>query len=207
MLRMRGAMQALVVVLAIFIVGCGGGQTGLVSGGPASLLLDEDDLPPGTVKAEALPEPCSPLIVLEGQNARIAVTPLYNLGSRYVGEVVGVAPSETEAAAAVKRLLAPERLSCIKVTIESFGPREGVGVTVGKPEPVADGEEGSMVRLLEVDEQSNPVNVTTIVSFRSGRCVATLLFLLGGGGPETAFIGNLTSRAHGVLADADGACR
>ncbi len=144
--------------------------------------------------------------MLEGQNAGTAGTPLYNLGSKYVGEAVGIAPSEKKAAAALEALQAPERLSCIQSTIEFFGPREGVGVTVGKPDLIAEGEEGSKVRLLEVDAQSQPVNSTTIVSFRSGQCVATLLFLLQGGDAGNAFIDNLTSRASDVLVDAD-ACR
>lgn len=159
------------------------------------------------MKAEALPEPCSPIKVLEGQRARVAGTPLYNLGSNYVGEVVGIAPSEKEAAAAVKELQAPERLSCIQSTIESFGPRDGDEITIGKPEPVTGAEEGSMVRLLEVDAQSKPTSSTVIVSFRSGRCVATLLFLLRGADFEEASIDNLVSRAYGSLADAGATCR
>jgi hypothetical protein len=217
MLPMRKLRQASIVVMAILVGGCGGGEMASAPDGessqsasaqsPSFLLLDKGDLPPGPVKAEALPEPCNPIEVLEEQDARVAGTPLYNLGSNYVGEAAGIAPSEKEAAAAVEELQAPERLSCIQSTIESAGPREGVDVTVGKPEPVAEGEEGSTVRFLEVDAQSKPVNATTVVFFRSGRCVATLLFLLRGGGSGKAFIDDLTSRAYGVLADADATCR
>lgn len=210
------SIWTLIAIMAALVGGCGGGESESAPGeapsqpasprSPASLLLDESDLPPGPVKAEALPEPCSPVDVLEGRSAEVAATPLYNLGARYVGEAVGIAPSEEDAVAAVEELLAPQRLSCIRSAIESFGPGEGMGVTVGRPEPVASGEEGSMVRLLEVDAQSNPVNATTIVSLRSGRCVATLLFVMQGGGLGKALVDNVTGRAHGALADADGAC-
>gem|GEM_PF-4554669 len=64
-----------------------------------------------------------------------------------------------------------------------------------------------MIRFLELDEQEKPVNSTALVSFRSGRCIATLLFLLKGGDPGRAFIDDLTGRAYGLLADADATCR
>lgn len=198
------------------ISGCGDGESETVSAqeppnpsssqSPASLLLDKSDLPPGPVKEEGLPEPCDPVLVLEEQGAEAAGSPLYKLTSKIVGEAVGIAPSEEKATAALEELQTPERLACIKTTIESFGPGEGVEVTIEEPEPIAEGDEGSMVRLLEVDAQSQPVNSTTIVSFRSGRCVATLLFILRDGDAGDAFVENLTSRADRVLADAD-ACR
>lgn len=212
---MRGSAWTLLVIMAILFGSCGGGETASAPAGPsqspssqspAFLLLSENDLPPGPVKAEALPEPCSPIPLLEEQKAQVAGSPLYNLGSKYVGETVGIAFSERKAATAVEELQAPERLSCVQSAIETFGPRAGVGVTVGKPEPVAEGEEGSMVRFLEVDAQSKPANSITIVSFRSGRCVATLLFLLGGDSGK-AFIDDLVGRAYGSLADADATCR
>ena len=113
-----------------------------------------------------------------------------------MGEAVGIAPSAEEAASALEELQGPERLDCIRSAIESFGPSEEVAVTVEDPEPVAEGEEGTMVRLLEVDTRSKSLDSTTIVSFRSGRCVATLLFLLKGGGTGKAFLDNLTGRAY-----------
>lgn len=159
------------------------------------------------MKTEALPEPCSPINVLESQSAEAAATPLYELAFAHVGEAVGIAPTEKQAAAAVEGMQTPKRLSCIKSTIESFGPREGVDVTVGQPEPIPEGEEGSLIRLLEVDARSKPINVTSIVSFKSGRCVATLLILLQGGNPEKSFVDNLIHRAYGVITDADATCR
>lgn len=200
------------VVLATLLGGCGGGEAASVpaeesSQSPAFLLLQEDDLPPGSVQAEALPEPCSPVYVLEEQNAEVAASPLYSLRSNYMGEAVGIAPSAKKAASALEELQGPERLSCIRSAIESFDPSEEVAVTVEDPKPVAEGEEGTMVRLLEGDTRSQPVDSTTIVSFRSGRCVATLLFLLKGEDTGRAFLDNLVGRAYDSLADADATCR
>jgi len=206
-----------IVIAAILLSGCGGDGASPASAGessrspspnsPASLLLQEGDLPPGSVSVEALPEPCSPLVILEKEHAEAAGSPLYKLGSKAVGEAVGIAPSQKRAAAAVEDLGSQERLDCIGSTIQSFGPLEGVSLRSEKPEPIAEGEEGSMIRFLELDEQEKPVNSTALVSFRSGRCIATLLFLLKGGDPGRAFIDDLTGRAYGLLADADATCR
>lgn len=203
------------VLLLLPIVGCGeGGETNTTTSNvrevedpAAALLIQEDDLPPGKVQAEAIPESCSPIPVLEQQGAEVIATPLFSIGDRSVAEVVGALPSAATAQQALAALKGRERMLCIRATIENFGPREGESVEIGEFQPVSAVDEGSMVHLLEVDSASQPLNSTTLVSLRSGRCVATMLFLRQGGGPEAAFTDRLSGRAHERLEDADSICR
>jgi hypothetical protein len=200
------------VLLLLPIAGCGeGAETTAtvreVQDPAAVLLIQEDDLPPGNVEAEAIPEPCSPIPVLEQQGAEVLATPLFRIGNSSAAEVVGVMPSEGRARQALTALKGRERMLCIRSTIENFGPREGDSVSIGAFKPVSAGDEGSMVHLLEVDSASQPVNSTTIVSLRSNRCVATMLFLREGGSPKAALTDRLSGRAYERLEDAHSFCR
>lgn len=202
----------LLVVLMALLGGCGESEAGPLSGEDSSskataLVLKESDLPVEVVRSEPLPEPCSPVDVLKEQDAKGAVTPLYVAPPKSVGEVIGITPSAKKAVAAMKQLHAPDRLECIGATMESFGQEEVGDVTMGKPEPIPEGEEGSRVRFVKVTAGWKSRSSTTIVSFRSGRCVASLLFLLKGEEPGTAFIDDLVGRAYGSLANADATCR
>jgi hypothetical protein len=208
------------VLLLMLIVGCGGGETEPVtseeretSAGhnspdqriPANLLLGEEDLPAPS-KAEALPEPCSPVPVMESQDAKVAISPLYSLHTRSVAEAVGIAPSSKKAISALEELQSEERMACIRSTMEAFGPQEGVSVAIERPVPLAEGQEGSLIRLLEVDAHEKTVNSVGVASFRRESCVATLLFLLRGGSRGQTFIDTLVRRAHHLLANAHSNC-
>ncbi len=96
---------------------------------------------------------------------------------------------------------------CIQSTIASFGPQEGEYVSIGQSEATREGDEGSTVQISEVDSESKPINFTTVVSLRSGRCVATLLFLTQAGKPKGDFVNGLIDRAYKRLEDARGACQ
>jgi hypothetical protein len=199
------------LLLAMFLVGCGGGDPTSVgdstdSGTPTVLLLQKGDLP-SAARAEAIPEPCSPVAVLEAQGARVVVSPLYKLRGKSVAEAVGIAASAEKAAAALEGLQSGERMSCIRSAMEAFGPQEGESVSVESPVRMAEGQEGSLVRLLEIDAGSEPVNSTVVASFREGRCVATFLFLFEGGDSGQALIDDLTGHAYDLLADAQSTCR
>lgn len=197
-----------VACFLILFTGCGGGETTTLPAQtePTSLLLEEGNLQAKVVRTEGVPEPCSPVLILEEKGARAAATPLYDLGSKHVAQAAGILPSSQEATAALRALHDENRLACIQSTIEDFGPREGSSISVEPPVPVAEGEEGSLVRFVELDGQK-PVNSTAIVSFRSSRCIATLLLVVSGGEPEKAYIQNLTRRAYGSLADGSDDCR
>lgn len=200
------------VLLLLPIAGCGeGGETTStaqdVQDPATSLLIQKSDLPTGSVRAEEIPDPCSPVPVLEQHYAEVASTPLFRMEDRSVAEVVGVMPSMGSAKQALAELQERERMLCIRTTIESFGPREGELVTIGEFEPVAEGHEGSMVELLEVDSASKPVNSTMVVSLRSGHCVATLLFLTQGGSFTEGSVDRVSGRAYERLEDAHSICR
>ena len=198
------------VLLLLPIAGCGeGGESTAqdVQDPAAAILIQEEDLPTGAERAGEIPEPCSPVPILEKHYAEVVETPLLRMEDSSVAEVVGALPSVGTAKRALAELQDRERMMCIRATIENFGPREGDGVNIGELEPIAAGEEGSMVHLLEVDSASKPINSTTVVSLRSDRCVATMLFVKQGGGPEAAFTEHLSGRAHERLADAHSLCR
>lgn len=198
----------LAVLFLVPLVGCGE-EAASPSGqaAPASLLIQESDLPPDAKAGDPIPEPCSPVPLMEEQNASTVVSSLFNLGRATVAEAVGVAPSEGEAESVLDSLQDEERMVCIQGVMENFGPGDGVSVELTTPVPRSEGDEGSLVRLTEVDQASEPVNSATIVSFRSGRCVASLLFVLKGGEPKEALIDRLSGRAEERLADANSNCR
>jgi len=205
-------VRKLTVLLLLPIAGCGGGEeaTSTVQDAKDStttLLIQKGDLPPGKVKAESIPEPCSPIPLLEQQNAEVAGTPLLSLEDGSVAEVVGVVPSVGKARQALAELEDRKRMVCIRSTIVSFGPQEGEYVNIGQSEATGEGDEGSTVQISEVDSESKPINFTTVVSLRSGRCVATLLFLTQAGKPKGGFVNGLTDRAYERLEDAHSTCR
>jgi hypothetical protein len=226
-----GLARKVAVLLLLPIAGCGGAGDGgstastvpatqgstsaeraaedpsddSAEGSAETLLIKAGDLPGGEAKANSIPEPCSPIPLLEEQGAAVAGTPLLNLQGRSVAEVAGIFQSTAEARQALAELQEQERMACIQSTIESFRPA-GHSVRIGKPEPVAAGDEGSTVRLVEMDPASNPVNFITIVSVRSGRCVATMLFLTKADG-DAGFIDGASNRAYERLEDASSVCR
>jgi hypothetical protein len=203
--------RKLAVLLLLPIAGCGDGgeATSNVQDvqDPAALLIQKADLPPGMARGESIPEPCSPIPILEQQGAEVAGTPIFSSKDSSVAEVVGVLPSVVEAQQALVALEARERMLCIQATIENFGPKEGDSVTVGGSEPRAEGDEGSMVEFHEVDSTSEPLNSTAVVSLRSGRCIATMLFVNKAEGPDEVFIDRISGRVHERLEDAASSCR
>lgn len=200
------------MLLLLPIAGCGGGEEATstvqdAKGSATVLLIQKGDLPPGKVRAESIPQPCSPIPLLEQQDAEVAATPLMSLEVGSVAEVVGVVPSVGKARQALAELEDRKRMVCIQSTIASFGPQEGEYVSIGRSEATGEGNEGSTVQISEVDSESKPINFTTVVSLRSGRCVATLLFLTRAGKPKGDFVDGLTERANERFEDARSTCQ
>jgi hypothetical protein len=200
-----GRARWLAAILLLPVAGCGGAEA--TSNAATPLLIRQSDLPGSEVRPDSPPKACSPILLLEQHGAVVDGTLLFKLGRDNVAEVVGIVPSVTRARQALAELQARERMDCIQTTIEDFGPGEGDGVNIGTPVSRAEGDEGSMVQLVEVDSASRPVNFTTVVSLRSGPCVATLLVLTRGERPKDDFIDQVSGRAYERLAGGRRTCR
>lgn len=203
-----GLARKLAVLLLLPIAGCGSGEGEVTSNSATPLLIQRRDLPPGEVLPEVPPKPCSPMPLLEQQDAVVDGTPLFRLENEdFVGEFVGVAPSTGNAQQALAELQDRQRMECIQSAIESFGLQEGDSVSIGEPKPRAEGDEGSMVQLTVADSASRPVNFATVISLRSGHCVGTLLFLTKGRSPKEGFVNRLSGRAYERLEGGHRTCR
>lgn len=203
--------KKLTVLLLVLFAGCGEDtepSASLSGVEPSSLLVQKSDFP-RNVEAGELPseEACSPLSVLREQGGKAAISSLFTLQSEAVAEAVGVVPSEEAAQQALEELGQEDRLECVKEAIEGFTPKEGGSVEYVAPVPSSAGEEGSLIRFTGVNRASKPVSTTLIVSFRSGRCVASLLFLAKGQDGGKAFVDRVSNRADERLADAHSTCR
>lgn len=174
---------------------------------PASLLVQESDFPAGVEARKTPNQPCSPVPYLKGQGAKVAVSSLFKTGSTGVVEALGIAPSVEGAQEALDSLHQEARVECIGEAIAQFGPEEGVSVKFVAPVPIGAGEGGSLMRFREVDEAAKPLNVTAAASFRSGRCVASLLVLVKGSEVSRPFIDRVADRAEKRLARAHSTCR
>lgn len=196
-----------VLLLLVSLSGCGEETEAPPSDvAAATLLLEESDFPPSVVLDDA-PEQCSPVPFLEERGAKVAISPLFKLETKAVAEAGGVVPSVKKARLALADLQREERIVCIGGAMENFGPDEGALVQYADPIAASAGEEGSLIRFREVDQASKPVNWTAIVSFRSGRCVVSLLLIMKGSDSQSGFVDRVSERAEKRLDRAQSTCR
>jgi predicted small lipoprotein YifL len=197
-----------ILLLLVSLAGCGEeGESPPSDVAAATLLLQKSDFQPSAVLGDA-PEQCSPIPFLEERGAKVAISPLFKLETKAVAEAAGVVPSVKKAQLALGDLQREERIACIGGVMENFGPDEGVLVQYADPVPVSEGEEGSLIRFREVDQALKPVNWTAIVSFRSGRCVVSLLVVMKGSDSQLGFVVDRVSKhAEKRLDRAQSTCR
>jgi hypothetical protein len=147
----------------------------------AESLVGLPDLPNGaTIKGRLPAEPCGPLPILKKAGAQTAKSKLFDFSGEKMTEVVGIFPKEEPAKAAYAALSSRKRFECIAGALQGFNPEQSA-ITVLRPRSLDVGDEDSLVRFLVEGSESSSRSHVDIASIRSGRCVATLIFLVEGG--------------------------
>jgi hypothetical protein len=206
MLRRASVASLLAVSLAI-ITGCGGdAATSTSSGGDVSIesLVTLKDLPgKATVEASLASGPCNPMPILASHGAEAAESPMFAFGHVRLKEGVGVFATPKAAAIAYDKLNATGRLECIGGAIETFGQR-GTELSVKRlpSRSLSVGEEDALVRYLSIGPNSQPQNYVDVVSIKSGRSVAALIFLVESSNPTDSAVREVGNAAAGLLASA-----
>lgn len=148
-------------------------------------LVTIEDLPNGATKEKSFPsEPCGPLPILRDNGASTAVSQLFVFGRVRMKEAVGVFAAEGPAAAGFKALNTEERQACISESLKRS--HDGESYESLPARSLGIGDEDSLVRFVETNAGPQPERFTDVMSIRSGRCVAALLFLVEGGRPSDA---------------------
>jgi hypothetical protein len=162
----------------------------------AESLLGAGDLPPGaTAGISPATEPCGPLPILADGGAETGASPLFEFGQVRLKEAVGVFSGTGPAVAAFDALNTEQRRDCIHSALEELGDGPGSLVPL-PPRRLGVADDDSLVRFLEPGTES-PHSVD-VVSIRSGRCVASLIFQAS----STATVLKMSATAAGLLADA-----
>jgi hypothetical protein len=197
--------------LVLVAIGCGGGDeadSGAEASKPNSLLLVTSELPEGTTTGESAPEICGPLPVLQKNGGQTAISKTYVVDKVKVVEAVGVFDTPAEAKSAFNELNDKKRLECISGAIELFGGASSVDTTPLEPHDV--GDDDAVVRYVAFDDdsagnsgsESKPDGYSDIVTVRVGRCIASLLIGIEGGGPPDAVSEETAQTVADRLSDA-----
>lgn len=186
------------------LAACGGGEGNAADEEVAERsLLAAKDLPAQVTTARELPEgPCDPQPVLIAAGAPIAETPLYELNGVRVKEAVGVFLEGQAAAKAFDSLNSRSRRECIRGLIGQFSSRPVSSIEAARARGMAAGDEAKLMSFrVPPQEGSGPPGHLDVVSIRSGRSVAALLFLTETGSPE-ATVRAVSGTAADLLARA-----
>ena len=195
--------QVLAILLSLAstaaITNCGGGGRDASTGGGAgasqqslasSSLIQSRDLAAGAKPVESLPKgPCNPLEVLGRNEAPTAQSQMFATARVRVQEAVGIFAADGPAVAAYDALNAKKRLNCIQETIVLQGALQGgVSVKVLSRRKLSAGDEAQSVPLQLVRLDSGQRNSVEVASIRSGRSVASLIFISTMEAPPEALV-------------------
>lgn len=181
----RPLLPVMLSFLAVAVVaGCGGGggSSSADTAKPETLLMSLDELPKGSVTAEAAPELCGPIPILEGKGGRVALSKMFVVGQTRLIEAVAAFDTPAEAKSAYEGLNEQKRLDCINSAIDTLSA--AASVKTGKPKPIDFGEEGTLVRYLALDGDAKTQGFSDVISLRDGRCTAALLLAVESGDPS-----------------------
>jgi hypothetical protein len=189
------------VVLSVLVslgllVACG--DSGSVDEGPASAsLIQVSDLPAGAKAIESLPSGvCDPAQVLNEYGSRASKSSMFAVDGYRVQEAVGLFPARALTVKAYDALNARSRLKCIYRTIEFQG---NLSVTILAPRDIDVGVEAQSVRFQVVRQDSGKRSSVEVASIRSGRAVASLIFLNATGQPSGSFTRDVIADATALL--------
>ena len=170
------SMGALSLILATLAWGCGDEASSADLETAQAALFTARHLPGKSVTEPGLPAVCGPLPIFGEAGGRGAASRMFRLPSVRVQEAVGVFSSTDTATAVYKALITEKRTKCIQGSLGTFnGP--DVSVSSSPPRDFGLSEESSTIRFLIRDPDGKVVGRVNAVSFRTGRCTATLVFL------------------------------
>lgn len=211
----------LALIAAAFACGCGGGQGVYEATEPAgtdvastpsqkprtaaqiagAALLSTESLPEGATTDRGVSSVCAPLTIFTQHDGQGAQTPMYRLPSVRVQEAVGAFESKQGAAAALKALATEDRRDCIAGALQLFnGPEVSVGISSSRN--IGIGDESAGDRFVVTDPDGGIVGRASALSFRTGRCTATLLFIEKGETTASADIRKTSETAVGLMPSA-----
>lgn len=200
MLKPAWPISILFLLTSLIVAGCSSseGTADNQEFAVDALLLDIPDLPDGARTDTSPPEVCGPLPVLQSHGAQTGISPMFAFSQVRMKEAVGVLDTPESATVAYNALNHQERLECIRTAIEGFA-REQDSVERLSLRPLRVREEGSLVRYLVIAPDAGVQNFVDIVSLKSGRCAASLLFLMTTGDQSRAMTDTVSSKAAELL--------
>jgi hypothetical protein len=203
--------RTLVLLLALtsvgLIAGCGDAgedasadrSTSADQGVAEASLIQAKDFPSGVkVESKTLSESCHPFEILESDESAAAESQLFGIGQIKAQEAVGVFPAAPAAKSAYDALNAESRLDCVRDQIEI----QRVSAEVLPSREVDVGEDAQATLIQTLDPNSDDRNSIEIASIRSGRAVASLIFVSSAPEPNGAVVDNVIDAAAGLLARA-----
>lgn len=195
LIRFPVILVLLVLGSPLLAIGCGGDSS--AQSGNSPLLIDAEDLPGEARTIEGLSDRrCDPLEVLDDERSKAAKSAMLAIGKTRVREAVGVFPGEGEAVRAYDALNARSRMTCIG---EAIAERGAISVRIDSPDQLEAGDKGQAIRF-EAQRESGDRNSIEVVSIRSGRSVASLIFLSPTERPPPSLVRRVIGVAAGLLA-------
>jgi len=169
-----GSALLLAAALAACVSGCGSAPAEDKNAKQSLIVLE--DLPDGATVKEEFPEPCAPEPILEEGRSKIAVSKPLGFETTTVKEAIGIFPEEEKASKAYEELTSAERSECIGKAMQGFNPPED-NIETGSVSSFDTSEEDWTRQYLVIDQNSSVKGSLDVAAFRSGSCVATLIFL------------------------------
>jgi len=160
-------------------------------------LIKAESLPAGAELTQGLPNtPCDPVDVLGRDGSEAAKSSMFILDETRVQEAVGIFASKGQAAGAYGALNAKSRLACIRDVISQ---RRNLSAEISHSQGLGAGDrsEATLFNLRQPDtgERSS----VEVVSIRSGRSVASLIFFNETAGSPGPFVDEVVDAAAGLL--------